>query len=52
MMDIGEVEKTIVIEPLEIPVPGHEREPAPSEPVFDEPAPVEVPVEEPVLVPA
>lgn len=39
-MEIGTEEPLIVIEPLESPVPGEERQPAPE--------PAEVPVETPV----
>lgn len=52
-MDIGVEKETIVIEPIEVPVPGY-NEPAPPEPSYvPEEAPAETPpVEEPVLVPA
>ena len=49
-MDIGEEKETFIIEPIEVPVPGHS-EPAPPEPNY-EPAPKEVEVAEPELVPA
>jgi hypothetical protein len=45
-MDIGEEQETIVIEPLEDPVPGREREP------IHEPSPAPAPVREPEPVPA
>lgn len=48
-MDLGEQEKTIVIEPVEEPVPG-EREVPPQEPQPVEATPLEVPDRE--LVPA
>lgn len=51
-MDIGKEQDTIVIEPLEVPVPGYS-EPAPPDPVeLPVETPQETPVEEPVLVPA
>lgn len=52
-MDIGTEKETIVIEPLEVPVPGF-APPAPPDPqqIPTEAPPVEIPVEDPVLVPA
>jgi len=49
MMDIGTEQPAITIEPVTIPVP--DQPPAPQEPEVT-PAPVEVPVEAPELVPA
>jgi hypothetical protein len=34
-VEIGEEQETVIVEPLE--VPGVESEPAPAEPVYDEP---------------
>lgn len=47
-MELGDVVREIVVEPLELPAPLQEPTPAPVEP----PRPVETPREEPVLVPA
>lgn len=50
-MDIGKEKEPYVIEPLEVPVPGHRSEPPPDfEPSFD-PEPETVPAT-PELVPA
>ena len=41
-MDIGKPKRTIVIEPVEEPIPGKEVAPPPPEPVYEpEPAPAE-----------
>ena len=45
-MEIGKEEPLITIEPVESPVPA-ERDPAPAEPDYDEPAPTETPAETP-----
>lgn len=46
-MEIGKPERTIVIEPVEVPVPG-KKEPAPQEPEFVPAEPEKVPEKVPV----